>query len=67
MAPVNDAIQDGTTAPSRHAALGRGTYMVRLDAEHRIAGGDFGDFTYNRTELHRAAPLLGRQSASCAP
>lgn len=65
MAPVNDAIQDGTdravVGTLRLGSLER--YMARLDAEHRVAGGDLGgDFTYNRTELQLALRrYFGRQ------
>ena len=54
MAPVNDAIQDGTDRALvgilRLGSLER--HRARLDVEHRVAGGDLGgDFTYNRTAL----------------
>ncbi len=54
MAPVNIPVQDGTdraiVARLHLGSLAR--HMVRLDAEHRVAGGDIGgSFTYNRTDL----------------
>ena len=58
MAPVNDPVQDGTdrAVVGRLRLGGLARYMARLDAEHRVAGGDLGgDFTYNRTDLQLAA------------
>ena len=57
MAPVNDPVQDGTdrAVVGRLRLGGLARYMARLDAEHRVAGGDLGgDFTYNRTDLQLA-------------
>ncbi len=68
MAPVNDAVQDGTD----RAIVGRlrlGTltrHSARVDAQHRVAGGSLGgDFTYNRTDLQlRARRYFWRQELS---